>query len=79
MDSSGVSVSPASGHIPPTLGAGAAVQPIASIYRSNSGPGNAATTQTQRQIDEKEKDDENSILDFDASSWDEEDEAEESA
>lgn len=78
MDSSGVSVSPASGHIPPTLGAGAAVQPIASIYRSNSGPGNAATTHTQRQVDEKEKDDENSILDFDASSWDEEDEAEES-
>jgi hypothetical protein len=79
MDSSGVSVSPALGHIPPTLGAGAAVHPIASIYRSNSGPGNAATTHTQRHEDEKEKDDENSILDFDASSWDEEDEAEESA
>ena len=79
IDSSGVSASPASGHIPPTLGAEAAVQPVASIYRSNSGPGNAATTHTQRQVDEKEKDDENSILDFDASSWDEEDEAEESA
>jgi hypothetical protein len=79
VDSSGLSVSPASGHITPTLGAGAAVQPIASIYRSNSGPGNAATTHTQRHVDVKEKDDENSILDFDASSWDEEDEAEESA
>ena len=78
MDSSVGSVSPASGHITPTLGAGAAV-PVASIYRSNSGPGNAATTHTQRQVNEKEKDDENSILDFDASSWDEEDEAEESA
>lgn len=81
VDSTGTSANPPVTHIPPTVSAVAAMQPVASTYRSNSGPGpgNAIATHSQKPIDERDKEDENSNLDFDTSSWDEEDEAEDSS
>lgn len=81
VDSTGTSANPPVTHIPPTFSAVAVMQPVASTYRSNSGPGpgNAVATHVQKPVDDRDKEDENSNLDFDTSSWDEEDEAEDSS
>ena len=81
VDSTGTSTNPPVTHIPPTFSAVAVMQPVASTYRSNSGPGpgNALATHVQKPVDDRDKEEENSNLDFDTSSWDEEDEAEDSS
>ena len=81
VDSTGTSANPLVTHTPPTFSAVAVMQPVASTCRLNSGPGlgNALATHLQKPIDERDKEDENSNLDFDTSSWDEEDEAEDSS